>query len=78
MLSFSSQAINSSLPIMKLNNGSLILSLKNNLSLIDIAKINRKYVCYSNRQKKYNKGDSLENAIPFEKFRKNIRNARLY
>ena len=78
MLSFSSQAINPSLPIMKLNNGNLILSLKNNLSLGDIAKINRKYSCQSYKRKRFDKGDNLENAIPFEKFRKKINDARRY
>ena len=59
MLSFSSQAINPSLPIMTLNNGNLMLSNLNSLSFGDIAKINRKYSCRSNKYRKYDKGDNI-------------------
>ena len=70
MSSFSSEAINPLLPIMTLNNYYLFISMQNYLSLGDIAKINRKYVCKDNRYKKYDKGDIIENAIPWDKFLK--------
>ena len=65
MSSFTSQAINPSLPIMTFSNDSLSLSVKNMLSSTDVAKINRKYVCGDNRYRKYDKGDNIENAMPW-------------
>ena len=44
---------------MTLNNGNLMLSNLNSLSFGDIAKINRKYSCRSNKYRKYDKGDNI-------------------
>ena len=68
MSSFTSQANNPSLPIMTLNNGNLMLSNLNSLSFGDIAKINRKYLCRDSKYYKYDKGDNIENAIPWRNF----------
>ena len=59
MSSFSSQAINPSLPIMTHNDGSLTSFVQDNLSPVDIAKINRKYLCRDNKYMKFDKGDNI-------------------
>ena len=76
MSSFSADAINPSLPIMTLNDGSLIISMQNYLSPVDIIKINRKYVCRDNKYHKYDKGDNIENAVPWEKFKRQKSDAK--
>ena len=53
---------------MSLRNGNLIISLYDNLSPVDIAKINRKYLCRDSKYYKYDKGDNIENAIPWRNF----------
>ena len=68
MRSFSSEAINPSLPIMTLDDGKLKLHVQNNLSPVDIAKINRKYICANSNHKKYDKGENIQNAVSWKKF----------
>ena len=68
MSSFSSHAINPFLPIMTLKNDNLTLPLQNNLSAVDIAKINRKYVCKNSLYRKFDKGDNIKNAVLWLKF----------
>ena len=69
MSSFTSQAIKPFLPIMTLKGNNLTLPASNSLSPVDIAKINRKYVCKDNRYKKYDKGDGIQNAISWKKLK---------
>ena len=42
-----------------------MLSAQFNLSPTDIVKINRKYACKDTKFLKYDKGEKIENAIPW-------------